>query len=586
MAHEVAARRGRRGRGLSAVAVALALALLGVAAPPTSASHEHPSLEELGDSISRMRESVATQPPRGDLPAPVESRDPSAPGFRLRQTSGAIRHLAARLETTDQRGSGARHLERAAQEVDEGAAAYGSEGSLRPVFESLSVAVRALTEVGTTLQLRDAAAVERLAKRVTESAREVVARLGGAYREQLPAAVVRRAAVLVRRADEHVALGQFGSAVATFGEAATTFANPLSFDLEGFEQRIRDRLDGETVGYAYSIASNGVQVAADGEGVARAGADVPEGIALPPQSPSKEMYTMSMSKTISAVALLQALDEEGISVDSPISPHLPEEWDQGPGVWLITFRNLLTHTSGLPEGAGSGAQETQSLAALEDVISQGSSGIVELEDAPYVNTNFSLLRVLIPRITIGADVISAYTNVLPEDEVYAGLYADWVRAHVFVPAGIDASTCGPDEPQHKQTFGYLVGAPDVPGYQAGDWSLGCGATGWHLSANELGSFLAHLRFTSELLSPADRQLMDSGFLGWLNPKIFVTGVWGEYRGHGGDSHNGDSVAGMTGCMMNFPNGVQAALLVNSRGGDLGDHACTLLRDAHDQSWSA
>lgn len=585
MAHDLAARRGRRGRGL----LALALALLVVAAPPTSASHEHPSLEELGDSITRTRESVATQPPQGDLPAPIESRDPSAPGSRLRQTSMAIRHLAAWLETRDQRGGRARHLERAAQEVDDGAAAYGSARSLRPVFQSLSVAARALTEVGTTLPSPEAAAVERLAKQVTESAREVVARLGGAYRQHLPAAVVRHAVVLVRRADEHVALGQFGSAVATFGEAATTFANPLTFDLAGFEQRIRDRLDGETVGYAYSIASDGVQVAADGEGVARTGVDVPEGIALPPQSPSKEMYTMSMSKTISAVALLQALDEEGISVNSPISPHLPEDWDQGPGVWLITFRNLLTHTSGLPEGAGTDAQETQSLAALEDVISQGSSGIVELEDAPYVNANFSLMRVLIPRITVGADVISAYTNVLPEDEVYAGLYADWVRAHVFVPAGIDASTCGPDEPEHKQTFGYLVGAPDVPGYRAGDWSLGCGATGWHLSANELGSFLAHLRFTSDLLSPADRQLMDSGFLGWLNPERFpdhVTGNWGEYRGHGGDSHKGNSVPGMTGCMMNFPNGVQVTLLVNSRGGNLGGHVCTVLRDAHDQSWSA
>jgi hypothetical protein len=63
----------------------------------------------------------------------------------------------------------------------------------------------------------------------------------------------------------------------------------------------------------------------------------------------------------------------------------------------------------------------------------------------------------------------------------------------------------------------------------------------------------------------------------------VDGVFGVYRSHGGDSASGPN-PGMTGCMMKFPNGLRAALQINSRGGSIGGHPCTLLRDAFDNAW--
>lgn len=78
------------------------------------------------------------------------------------------------------------------------------------------------------------------------------------------------------------------------------------------------------------------------------------------------------------------------------------------------------------------------------------------------------------------------------------------------------------------------------------------------------------------------------FLGWLDPVAFgayVSGTFADYRAHGGDYPLSD-VPGMTGCMMNFHINVQASLLINSRGGDLGGHACALLRDAFDGAWVA
>lgn len=50
------------------------------------------------------------------------------------------------------------------------------------------------------------------------------------------------------------------------------------------------------------------------------------------QTASKEMYVASMSKPISAVALLKLLDDRGISVDSLIAPYLLGDWDQAPGL--------------------------------------------------------------------------------------------------------------------------------------------------------------------------------------------------------------------------------------------------------------
>lgn len=381
------------------------------------------------------------------------------------------------------------------------------------------------------------------------------------------------------QADASIAAGRVTVAVVMLGQAGQWFQNSIQFDVDDFEQNLVDQLEGNTVGYAYSIGQNGVPVAEGASGPARTATDTPEEVALVLHSPFKEMYTMSMSKTITAVALLQALDEADVGINDPISSHLPSDWTQGPGVWLLTFRNLLTHTSGLMDGL--------TFSQLETVILQGTAGPVAFEDSDYTNSNFGLMRVLIPQLTIGEEVIDVFANVLPEADVYTGLYEDYVVANVLGPSGVAATWCGPDEPGTLQTLGYRFDNLALPSYQAGNLSTWCGPTGWYLSANELTSFLAHLRFTDSLLDPQKREAMDSGFLGWLNPVEFaglVVGALGEYRGHGGDSHT-DPVPGMTGCMLNFPDGTQATVLVNSRANGFSGHVCTVLRDAYDDAWS-
>lgn len=419
-----------------------------------------------------------------------------------------------------------------------------------------------------------ARAASGAARRIASRLVDVATAAGGAR------VSVDQATAALGRGDLAVERGNFVLAVFFFGQALGFAADvPLVFDIGRFEQNIRDALEDQTIGHAYAIVLNGVLHAAEPEGLARNATDGQQA-----QSPTKEMYIASMTKTISAVALLKLLADHGILVEDSIASHLPPDWTQGPNLDQVTFRRLLTHRSGL-DAAG---VSDQSLQSLRDVIEAGSTGASDGQPSVYTNANFGLLRILIPQIAHGEDVISAYANVYPLDAVYAGLYASVVTQNVFEPAGIAATVPASDEAATTRTRLYRLGSPDDSGLDPGDWSLFAGATGWYLSTVELARFLGFLRFTEAILDAETRDLMDELFLGWLDPVAFgayVSGTFADYRAHGGDYPLGD-VPGMTGCMMNFHINVQASLLINSRGGNLGGHACTLLRDAFDGAWVA
>jgi hypothetical protein len=63
----------------------------------------------------------------------------------------------------------------------------------------------------------------------------------------------------------------------------------------------------------------------------------------------------------------------------------------------------------------------------------------------------------------------------------------------------------------------------------------------------------------------------------------VTGDYGVYRAHEGDlGYDSDPKNGMTSIIMNYPNGVQVVILVNSLG--TYTKAVSLARIAFDNAW--
>jgi CubicO group peptidase (beta-lactamase class C family) len=566
------------------IAATLLVALLGTRSLAAACPGcEPPSIEHVTNLVRAIETSVKRNPPAGVVAPPAEAPDETAPSTILYRL---IDELEALLDTRRQGtlGAGARpHVERAKAAISESLALYGTLSRPALALDPLKRAAASLQAAQQAQPGGTDKTLKRSAQVLTQAARGVAQRLlDVATAAAAPQSVLAGAQRLLTSADLAVANGQYAVAISRLGQAANLTTSALSFDIARFEQRLREKLQGNTIGHAWAIGLGGQLYKADFAGNARTATDNPQ----MDQSAFKEMYTASMSKTLSAVGLLKALDAAAISVDSSIAPHLPPTWIQGPNVGSITFRHLLTHTSGLQHDGG--ALGGQALNALRDVVAAGTAGTIDFVDAEYTNENFGLMRILIPQITAGANAIAFYSNLLLEDRVYAALYAQYISDQVLTPAAVNAPLCAPTEAASARTLGYLFPSPNLAGKDFGDWSFGCGATGWYLSAVEFGSFLAYLRYTNNIVDFDTRSLMDSGFLGWLNPVKYagyVSGRFGDYRGHGGDDW-GSSGAGMTGCAMKFPTAVEATLLINSRANDITGHACRVLRDAYDEAWTA
>ena len=412
------------------------------------------------------------------------------------------------------------------------------------------------------------------------------ARSGGVDTQRLNAAAhaLQDGLALMLRGHHVQALGQFELGI-------TVGAIPV-FNLDRFEQNLNDAFGLQTVGYQYAIGRDGVLARSSvfgTTGLARTNADPPN----TSQVATKEMNIASISKTITATVLLRLLDERNLSVDSPIAPWLPANWVLGAGIGpgpgpirspSLSFRDLLTHLSGLNANQNTAYR-------YADLQNYAAAGIVpaDKEVFTYQNANFAMFRVAIPYLRYGANGVNQIASLVPFapfDEVIAGLYIETVRDYAFAPTGFVQGGCVASDP--IPTLSYPFPSNGQAGIQPGDWITRCGSGGWYLSSVELLGVMAFRRFTQQILSPASRQLMDFNYLGWMDPAryAFSKGIYGNYRSHGGDL----TVSGPLGaCYMEFFNGVQVALNVNSTGGNYlgnGSYQCSVLKWAFENAFIA
>lgn len=347
-----------------------------------------------------------------------------------------------------------------------------------------------------------------------------------------------------------------------------------TFDMDLFERNLRATLARKTVGYAYSIGKSGQLDRQAGVGFARTAADNP----VTAQSATKAMTVASISKPVTAAATLRLLEQKGISVDSPIGPWLPATWQRGDGVDDITFRQLMTHTSGLLQnyqtatgttaGKSTGSWDNIRIAVGQDL---GSTSY------KYANMNFSIFRIMVPKIAYGLDLSPLYDvpppNVTPAQIDYlTGLVFLAYLKPVLALAGTQVGCANTDPNPTK-----LYALDGKAGWGPADYTQSCGGFGYNLSANGIASFISHVRYTNTLVSPAARSLMVDGGLGL---KAY-SGAHGTYHGHGAVwAMSGGR--GMRGCVMSFDIQVDVALLVNSR----GDYpsGCTVVVEAYDNAW--
>jgi CubicO group peptidase (beta-lactamase class C family) len=214
-------------------------------------------------------------------------------------------------------------------------------------------------------------------------------------------------------------------------------AAPRSEAPQGIDASLQPFVDSHTLAGAVTlVASKDRVLSLETVGYADVGAKKP-------MHKDSIFWIASMSKPITATALMMLVDEGKVKVDDPVEKYLPEFKDQ----WLaveqdrehillrrpkhpITVRNILSHTSGMPFRSAL-EQPTLDLLPLRDAVR--SYAITPLQFQPDSKYQYS-----------NAGINTAGRII----EVVSGMpYEDFLQKRLFDPLGMKDTTFWPSEEQ-------------------------------------------------------------------------------------------------------------------------------------------
>ena len=259
----------------------------------------------------------------------------------------------------------------------------------------------------------------------------------------------------------------------------------------------------------------------------------------------------SMNKMFTATAILQLVQAGKVKLDAPLGTYLTD-YPNHDVATKVTVHHLLTHTGGTGDIFGPEFSKRRlELRTLDDYVKLYGSRGLEFEPGSkweYSNYGFLLLGVIVERVS-------------------GQTYYDYVRDHVFAPAGMTGSGSEPE----------AVAVPGrAKGYmqQKGVWVLntdtlpyrGTSAGGGYTTAGDL------LRFASALTG---HRLLDAKHTALLTTGKVDTGQGDKYAygfvesADGGVRSFGHSggAPGMNGDLRIFPDsGYVVAALANTGSG--------------------
>lgn len=268
---------------------------------------------------------------------------------------------------------------------------------------------------------------------------------------------------------------------------------------------------GNVKGYSFLASYHGTNVASGNKGNVWFPEKDAKGI---PWTTQEKMHVASVSKAITATAIMKLLEEKAgqVSLDEPFWPYLKNIFpNASTDSKQITIRQLLTHRSGLTDDAA----DTRSAAKLLATFTKhpASGGF-------YNNLNFYILRLLIEQLSGEA-------------------YVPYVQNHVLIPAGITSM--------------------DTKSAQTGwDATAFAGAIGWHASVTDITTYLYALS-QGKIITKQSAEIMYHESLGWdpiqLGSQTIgyrKSGSWLTKKGQGETSE-----------IVHFIDGTDVALLINS-----------------------
>ncbi|MCR9139605.1 MAG: beta-lactamase family protein [Alphaproteobacteria bacterium] len=350
-----------------------------------------------------------------------------------------------------------------------------------------------------------------------------------------------------------------------------------AININKMKQNMVADLNGTVNGYAFVITRGNRSRVGSGGWAKR---PVDGGVAMTINTRS---FIASTTKPITAIATLQLLAANNLTLASKIAPWLPNNWVKGPGINQLTFRDLLQHRTGFN-------QIFMSLSAAKQQENWGNdwdglkwivkNGAQPGASASYKNANFALLRVIIPKLWKASGANDAdFTGVTKGNNGL--LYVIYVTNHIFKPSNVAiGASCTAGETYRPQALGYDVTEPNENGTMSETSWPNCGGhAGLRLSARDLSRIMVALR-KGKLLTPPWRFAMDQFRLGWDRLSNTSKNGRKDKWWHGG-AWNKPGNRGYRACIMKYKGNVEAALVINSK--TSGKGACTILKDAYNNA---
>lgn len=318
-----------------------------------------------------------------------------------------------------------------------------------------------------------------------------------------------------------------------------------TFHAQRFADLVEKRISQKVSGYALAVIPfNGQAVTRQG-GLARTETDGAER----KMTVHDRLNVASVTKFAVAIAMVKAIDANpAVDLDTSIASYLPADWKQGPDVDTITFRELLGHHSGLRKWDGLGTGDD----GLKELIQCGISDIKLKEKYKYVNHNFALMRLLIPKIKLIQGTGGNGAKVLRD-----------VNRSVLSPAGIDWASAEPDP---GTALSHTFPASTNKGR---DWDAkvsNFGSSGLHISAMEMAKLMHAFARTEKVVRAELRNEMITDQLGG---RILVDaggacfGKGGYLRSRKVETSNPSNRIEQNTMLLRFSDGSVAALVVNS-----------------------
>lgn len=296
-------------------------------------------------------------------------------------------------------------------------------------------------------------------------------------------------------------------------------------------------------GLSVAVARNGKVILSKGYGLAEVEHDV--------KADGDSMFRMgSITKQFTAAAIMRLVEQGRISLDDPITKHLP---GYNTHSREVTVRNLLTHTSGIKSYTDlkrimvdEPEREFEHQAML-DMVQNEPLAFEPGTESAYCNTGYYLLGMIIENVS-GKD------------------YCEYLQDEFFGPLGLTHTRCDSNTEIIKgRAQGYTVAGEKL----VNDRGLATGtpfAAGMLLaSAHDLVVWADALA-AGKVVSPASYTLMSTPFkLADGGPNDYGFGlVIDSLDGHARVQHGG-GIFGFNSMLARFPDdGVTIAVISNSQ----------------------